>query len=55
MPAQQIGQRITFQGEVDEAPETVTDDIVFVVQQKEHPKFKIKGDNLSVESDLSLK
>ncbi|KAL6193451.1 hypothetical protein ACLB2K_034535 [Fragaria x ananassa] len=32
------GQKITFRGEADEAPGTITGDIVIVVQQKEHPK-----------------
>lgn len=50
----QNGQRITFPGEADEAPDTITGDIVFVVQQKEHPKFKRKGDDLFVEHTLSL-
>lgn len=35
-------------------PDTVTGDIVFVLQQKEHPKFKRKGDDLFVEHTLSL-
>lgn len=35
-------------------PDTVTGDIVFVLQQKEHPKFKRKGDDLFVEHNLSL-
>ncbi|KAI9094252.1 hypothetical protein K1719_026834 [Acacia pycnantha] len=35
-------------------PETVTGDIVFVLQQKEHPKFKRKGEDLFVEHTLSL-
>ncbi|WZZ21842.1 hypothetical protein YC2023_123229 [Brassica napus] len=35
-------------------PDTVTGDIVFVIQQKEHPKFKRKGDDLFVEHTLSL-
>lgn len=48
------GQKITFQGEADEAPDTVTGDIVFVLQLKEHPKFKRKGDDLFVEHTLSL-
>jgi len=48
------GQKITFQGEADEAPDTVTGDIVFVLQQKEHPKFKRKYDDLFVEHTLSL-
>lgn len=35
-------------------PDTVTGDIVFVLQQKEHPKFKRKGDDLFFEHTLSL-
>ncbi|GAV64641.1 DnaJ domain-containing protein/DnaJ_CXXCXGXG domain-containing protein/DnaJ_C domain-containing protein [Cephalotus follicularis] len=48
------GQKITFPGEADEAPETITGDIVFVLQQKEHTKFLRKGDDLIVEHTLSL-
>ena len=36
------------------APDTVTGDIVFVLQLKEHPKFKRKYDDLYVEHTLSL-
>lgn len=50
----QHGQKIVFQGEADEAPDTVTGDIVFVLQLKEHPKFKRKYDDLYVEHTLSL-
>ncbi|RZC60969.1 hypothetical protein C5167_022730, partial [Papaver somniferum] len=50
----QNGQKITFPGEADEASETVTGDIVFVLAQKDHPKFKRKGDDLFVENTLSL-
>ncbi|PKI43014.1 hypothetical protein CRG98_036592 [Punica granatum] len=50
----QNGQKITFPGEADEAPDTITGDIVFVLQQKEHPKFKRKGDDLFYEHTLSL-
>ncbi|XP_027112929.1 dnaJ protein homolog 2-like [Coffea eugenioides] len=48
------GQKIVYPGEADEAPDTVTGDIVFVLQQKEHPKFKRKFDDLYVEQSLSL-
>ncbi|XP_047327063.1 dnaJ protein homolog [Impatiens glandulifera] len=48
------GQKITFPGEADQLPDTVTGDIVFIVQQKEHPKFKRKGDDLFFEHSLSL-
>ncbi|CAN0863256.1 DnaJ protein homolog [Linum grandiflorum] len=50
----QNGQKITFPGEADEAPETITGDIVFVLEQKEHPRFKRKGDDLFVEHSLPL-
>ncbi|KAL1544035.1 dnaJ protein [Salvia divinorum] len=50
----QNGQKVTFPGEADEAPDMVTGDIVFVLQQKEHPKFLRKGDDLFVERTLSL-
>ncbi|GAB2209532.1 hypothetical protein Droror1_Dr00026750 [Drosera rotundifolia] len=50
----QHGQKITLPGEADEAPDTVTGDIVFVLQQKDHPKFKRKGEDLFYEHTLSL-
>ncbi|MCO5578599.1 hypothetical protein L7F22_032443 [Adiantum nelumboides] len=50
----QHSQKITFQGEADEAPDTVTGDIVFVLQLKEHAKFKRKNDDLFVEHTLNL-
>ncbi|AQK45787.1 Chaperone protein dnaJ 3 [Zea mays] len=46
--------KITFPGEADEAPDTATGDIIFVLQQKEHPKFKRKGDDLFYEHTLTL-
>ncbi|XP_051143147.1 dnaJ protein homolog isoform X2 [Andrographis paniculata] len=48
------GQKVTFPGEADEAPDTVTGDIVFVLQQKDHPKFKRKDDDLFMVHTLSL-
>ncbi|KAF3440073.1 hypothetical protein FNV43_RR18351 [Rhamnella rubrinervis] len=50
----QHGQKIVFEGQADEAPDTVTGDIVIVLQLKEHPKFKRKFDDLYVEHNLSL-
>jgi hypothetical protein len=35
-------------------PDTVTGDIVFVLQQKDHSKFKRKGEDLFYEHTLSL-
>lgn len=51
----QHGQRIIFPGESDEAPDTVTGDVVFVLQQKEHAKFKRKSDDLFIEHRLNLR
>ncbi|GAB2285621.1 hypothetical protein Dimus_020063 [Dionaea muscipula] len=50
----QNGQKITFPGEADESPDTITGDIVFVLQQKDHSKFKRKGEDLFYEHTLSL-
>jgi DnaJ family protein A protein 2 len=50
----QHGQKIVFQGEADEAPGTVTGDIVFILQVKEHPRFKRKYDDLFIEHTISL-
>lgn len=50
----QNGQKVTFPGEADEAPDRATGDIVFVLQQKEHPKFKRKGEDLFVDHTLTL-
>jgi DnaJ homolog subfamily A member 2 len=35
-------------------PDTVTGDIIFILQQKDHPKFKRKGDDLFYEHTLFL-
>lgn len=50
----QHGQKIVFEGQADEAPDTITGDIVLVLQLKEHPRFKRKHDDLYVEHTLSL-
>lgn len=50
----QHGQKITFPGEADAAPDTVTGDIVFVLQMRDHAKFKRKGDDIFYEHTLNL-
>jgi DnaJ family protein A protein 2 len=50
----QHGEKIVFDGQADEAPDTVTGDVVFVVQQKPHSKFRREADDLYVEHTLSL-
>ncbi|KAK1400747.1 Chaperone protein dnaJ 3 [Heracleum sosnowskyi] len=50
----QHSQKIVLEGQADEAPDTITGNIVFVLQLKEHPKFKRKFDDLYVEHTLTL-
>lgn len=50
----QQGQKIVFEGQADEAPDTITGDIVFVLQVKDHPKFRREQDDLYIDHNLSL-
>ncbi|KAE8038618.1 hypothetical protein FH972_011111 [Carpinus fangiana] len=50
----QHGEKIVFEGQADQAPDTIAGDIVFILQLKEHPKFKRKYDDLYVEHSLNL-
>ncbi|KAI5423384.1 Chaperone protein dnaJ A6, variant 2 [Lathyrus oleraceus] len=50
----QQGQKIVFEGQADEAPDTITGDIVFVLQVKVHPKFKREHEDLYIDHNLSL-
>mmetsp|Transcript_10396 Transcript_10396/g.16972 ORF Transcript_10396/g.16972 Transcript_10396/m.16972 type:complete len:416 (+) Transcript_10396:166-1413(+) len=48
-------QKITFTGEADQAPDTEPGDIVIVLQQKEHPRFKRQNNyNLVMEASITL-
>jgi DnaJ family protein A protein 2 len=48
------GQKIRFSGEADEIPGTLPGDVVIVVQEKEHERFKRKGADLVITQDLTL-
>jgi len=48
------GQRITFAGEGDQAPDLIPGDIIIVITQKEHGVFKRDGENLIIEKEISL-
>jgi DnaJ family protein A protein 2 len=50
----QEGQRITFAGEADQAPNTVAGDVIFVIETKEHPRFQRKGDDLFYQAKINL-
>jgi DnaJ family protein B protein 4 len=45
-PGWKKGTKITFQEKGDETPETVAADIVFVIEEKKHPRFEREGDDL---------
>jgi DnaJ family protein A protein 2 len=48
------GQKIKFSGEADEVPGTLPGDVIIVVQEKEHEKFKRKGADLVFSMELTL-
>jgi len=50
----QDGQRITFTGEADQAPGIIPGDIVIVVEEKEHARFKRRGDDLFYNVKIDL-
>ncbi len=47
-------QRVVFQGEADEAPDTVTGDVIVVLQQKPHDVFQRRGNHLVIKQTISL-
>lgn len=48
------GAKIKFSGEADEIPGTLAGDVIIVVQEKEHDKFKRKGADLVHDIELQL-
>lgn len=48
------GQKITFGGEGDQAPNIIPGDIIIVVDEKPHPHFKRQGDDLIFEAKIDL-
>lgn len=50
----QEGQKVQFAGEADQAPNVIPGDVIFVIEQKEHPRFKRKGDDLFYEAKIDL-
>jgi len=47
-------ERITFRGEADEVPDTITGDVVVVLQLIDHETFRRDGDNLFIKKKISL-
>jgi len=48
------GQTITFAEEADQAPNVIPGDVVIVVDEKPHERFKRKGDDLFAEVSVDL-
>lgn len=48
------GERITFNGEADEAPDTTPGDVVVVLQQAEHATFKREANSLYCKKVITL-
>lgn len=53
-PGWKAGTRITFTGKGDEHPGRPADDIVFVISEAPHPRFKRVGNDLEVTVPVSL-
>lgn len=47
-------QHVTFPGEADQAPNVIPGDVVIVIDEKEHDRFKRKGDDLYMEQNIDL-
>ncbi|KAI0315540.1 HSP40/DnaJ peptide-binding protein [Amylostereum chailletii] len=48
------GQTITFTGESDQAPGVQPGDVVIVIEEKPHERFKRNGNNLMIDVELDL-
>ena len=48
------GQKITFDGEADQAPGTEPGDIVVVLEEQEHPIFQRNGNSLLMKMEITL-
>ncbi|KAJ3401343.1 Type I HSP40 co-chaperone, partial [Chytriomyces hyalinus] len=48
------GQKVTFTGEGDQAPGIIPGDIIIVVEEKPHDRFKRKGKDLFVDVKIDL-
>lgn len=48
------GQKLTFSGEGDQAPDIEAGDIVIVLDEKEHHLFKRQGSDLHIKLDIEL-
>ncbi|OQS05065.1 hypothetical protein THRCLA_02754 [Thraustotheca clavata] len=54
-PGWKAGTKLTYEGEGDVLPGRAPQDIVFIIQEKPHPKFKRDGDTLIYTAKITLK
>ncbi len=50
----QEGQKITFTGDGDQAPGIEPGDVIIVIEEKPHPRFKRKGADLYYQASIEL-
>ncbi|EPQ31182.1 uncharacterized protein PFL1_01370 [Pseudozyma flocculosa PF-1] len=48
------GQQITFKEEADQAPNTIPGDVVIVIDEKPHPRFKRRKNDLFIDVEVDL-
>lgn len=53
-PGSVHGQKIRFSGEADQAPNTVPGDLIVVITEKEHDRFKRQGSDLHYRMKIDL-
>lgn len=53
-PGWKKGTKITFEGVGNEKPGYLPEDITFVVEEKRHPLFKRRGDDLEIAVEIPL-
>lgn len=54
-PGWKSGTKITFPKEGDEKPNTIPADVIFVLKDKPHPKFKRDGSDIIYTANISLR
>ncbi|AMD21536.1 HFL320Wp [Eremothecium sinecaudum] len=53
-PGMKNGQKVVFQGEADQQPGVIAGDVIFVINEQQHPRFIRSGDNLHYEAEIDL-
>eukprot|EP00878_Enallax_costatus_P006617 GHUV01006935.1.p1 GENE.GHUV01006935.1~~GHUV01006935.1.p1 ORF type:complete len:225 (+),score=43.10 GHUV01006935.1:32-676(+) len=53
-PGWKKGTKVTFPNKGDERPGRVPADMVFIIEEKPHPRFQREGDNLVIHKRVSL-